>query len=291
MDKEQFYQMRLQRDIFESRKTHRDTDFSFKVIDNNNPLHIRDNISHLKFICKSIDNNLPEWKGKPVLDTCLERLKTSSLFLLFHKDFNKALGWMWASEMFTYNWIDNLHKLPINNSVYVGGAYIQKNINPPPNTGLQLYFQFASYFLQKYENIFGYMDKWNRASIYISHEIKDEDKFIKLRRDRIHKILGPLLINNDQNQDNSNNVKMSISSSGRVGIGTTAPGRFFQIATGSSLTSNGNHKVAMSINQTDTTNNNNANTTTTNNNNKIIMIEIIIVILIIMIILIIILII
>ena len=73
MDKEQFYQMRLQRDIFESRKTHRDTDFSFKVIDNNNPLHIRDNISHLKFICKSIDNNLPEWKGKPVLDTCLER--------------------------------------------------------------------------------------------------------------------------------------------------------------------------------------------------------------------------
>jgi hypothetical protein len=180
MDKEQFYQMRLHRDKFEARNTERDTSFYFKVIDNNNPLHIRDNISHLKFLCKSIDKNLPEWQGKPVLDTCLERLNTSSLFLLFHKDFNKSLGWMWASEMFTYNWIDSLHKLPINNSVYVGGAYIQKNLNPPPNTGLQLYFQFASYFLQKYDNIFGYMDKWNRASIYISHKIGCEQfNFIK----------------------------------------------------------------------------------------------------------------
>ena len=54
MDKEQFYQMRLHRDTFESQKIERDTDFSFKVIDNNNPLHIRDNISDIKFICKSI---------------------------------------------------------------------------------------------------------------------------------------------------------------------------------------------------------------------------------------------
>ena len=93
MDKEQFYQMRLQRDIFESRKTHRDTDFSFKVIDNNNPLHIRDNISHLKFICKSISKELPDWEGKPALDICLERLNSiSSLFLFFHKDFNKAIN-------------------------------------------------------------------------------------------------------------------------------------------------------------------------------------------------------
>ena len=80
--------MRLQRDIFESRKTHRDTDFSFKVIDNNNPLHIRDNISHLKFICKSISKELPDWEGKPALDICLVRLNSiSSLFFFFHKDF------------------------------------------------------------------------------------------------------------------------------------------------------------------------------------------------------------
>ena len=58
MDKEQFYQMRLHRDKFEARNTERDTSFYFKVIDNNNPLHIRDNISHLKFLCKSIDKNL-----------------------------------------------------------------------------------------------------------------------------------------------------------------------------------------------------------------------------------------
>ena len=59
------------------------------------------------------------------------------------------------------------------------GSYIQKNLNPPPNTGLQLYFQFASYFLQKYDNIFGYMDKWNK-SIYISHKIGCEQfNFIK----------------------------------------------------------------------------------------------------------------
>ena len=84
--------MRLHRDTFESQKIERDTNFSFKVIDNNNPLHIRDNISDIKFICNSIKKELGDWEDKPSLDTALERLNSiSSLFLFYHKDFNKAL--------------------------------------------------------------------------------------------------------------------------------------------------------------------------------------------------------
>ena len=59
MDKEQFYQMRLHRDTFESQKIERDTDFSFKVIDNNNPLHIRDNISDKEL--KDISDAAMQW--------------------------------------------------------------------------------------------------------------------------------------------------------------------------------------------------------------------------------------
>ena len=70
----------------------RDTNFYFKVIDNNNPLHIRDNISDIKFICNSIKKQLGDWEDRPSLDVALERLNTiSSLFLFFHKDFNKAM--------------------------------------------------------------------------------------------------------------------------------------------------------------------------------------------------------
>ena len=175
MDKEQFYQMRLHRDIFESQNIQRDTNFSFKVIDSNNPLHIRDNISDLKFICKSISKELSEWKDKPALDICLERLNSiSSLFLFFHKDFNKAIGWGWCSDVFTYDWINKVHQLPTDNSYYFGGAYIQKNLNIPPNTGFQLYFQALSYFYSKYEWGYGYADKWNRASSLICHRLGAE---------------------------------------------------------------------------------------------------------------------
>ena len=78
--------MRLHRDTFESQKIERDTDFSFKVIDNNNPLHIRDNISDIKFICNSIKKELGDWEDKPSLDAVLEEILTfhlnsSSVFL------------------------------------------------------------------------------------------------------------------------------------------------------------------------------------------------------------------
>ena len=93
MDKEQFYQI-YYIEIHSNLKIERDTDFSFKVIDNNNPLHIRDNISDIKFICKSISKELPDWEDKPSLDISLERLNSiSSLLLFYHKDFNKAIGW------------------------------------------------------------------------------------------------------------------------------------------------------------------------------------------------------
>ena len=175
MDKEQFYQMRLHRDTFESQKIERDTDFSFKVIDNNNPLHIRDNISDIKFICNSIKKELGDWEDKPSLDTALERLNSiSSLFLFYHKDFNKAIGWGWFSDTFTYDWINNIHPLPTENSWYLGGTYIQKNLNLPPKSGFQLYYQAFSYLFSKKEWLYGYMDNWNKAPIMICHKLGGE---------------------------------------------------------------------------------------------------------------------
>ena len=38
----------------------------------------------------------------------------------------------------------------------------------------------------------------NDPIIYTSHKLKNEDRYIKLRRDRIHKILGPILIKREQ---------------------------------------------------------------------------------------------
>ena len=180
MDKEQFYQMRQHRDNWDDNYK-RDTDFYFKVVDNNNPLHIRDNNSDIKFICKSINNELEDWQDKPTLETALKRLQTiSSLFLFFHKDFNKAIGWAWVSETFTYDFIKEVHPLPTENSFYFGGTYIKKDLDLPPNTGIQLYYQVASYFFTKKEWLYGYMDRWNKAPILICHRLGGERyNFIK----------------------------------------------------------------------------------------------------------------
>lgn len=180
MDNDKLFQMRQHRDKWNDNHE-RDTNFYFKVIDNNNPLHIRDNISDIKFICNSIKKQLGDWEDRPSLDVALERLNTiSSLFLFFHKDFNKAIGWAWVSETFTYDWINEIHPLPTENSYYLGGTYIQKNLNLPKNTGFQLYYQVISHFFQRHEWCYGYMDSWNKAPINICYKLGAEEyNFIK----------------------------------------------------------------------------------------------------------------
>ena len=184
MSKDEFYQVRVHRDDFESRKIERDNSFSFKVIDKSNPLHLRDSLSDIEFLCRSIKYKLPDWDGIPTMDKCLERLNSiSSLILFYHKDFNKAIGWGWFSDTFTYNWINDVHSLPTENSWYLGGTYIQKNLNIPPKSGFQLYYQAFSYLLSKKEWIYGYMDDWNKAPIMICHKLGvSEYKFIKNER-------------------------------------------------------------------------------------------------------------
>ena len=181
MSKDEIYQVRIHRDVFESRKIERDSNISFKVIGNNNPLHLRDNLSDIEFLCRSIKYKLPDWDGIPTMDKCLERLNTiSSMMLFFHKDFNKAIGWSWFSNVFTYNWVDTISELPQSDSVYLGGIYLQKNLNPPPNAGLQIYYQSFSYVLSKNEWLYGYANKWNRASIINAHKLGvSKCKFIK----------------------------------------------------------------------------------------------------------------
>ena len=181
MSKDEFYQMRVHRDVFESRKIERDSNIYFKVIGNNNPLHLRDNLSDIEFLCRSIKYKLSDWNGIPTMDKCLERLNTiSSMILFFHKDFNKAIGWSWFSDTFTHNWVDTVNELPHSDSNYLGGVYLQKNLNPPPNAGFQIYYQSFSYLLSKNQWLYGYADNWNRASKINCHKLGvSESKFIK----------------------------------------------------------------------------------------------------------------
>ena len=87
---------------------------------------------------------------------------------------NKAIGWAWVSETFTYDFIKEVHPLPTENSFYFGGTYIKKDLNLPPNAGIQLYYQVASYFFTKKEWLYGYMDRWNKAPILICHRLGGE---------------------------------------------------------------------------------------------------------------------
>ena len=128
--------MRLHRDTFESQKIERDTSFSFKVIDNNNPLHIRDNISDIKFICKSISKELLVWEGKPALDISRRKIKLYIFItiILSQKISTKLLVGDGVQRYSHSDWINKVHQLPTDNSIIFGGTYIQKNLNLPPTT-------------------------------------------------------------------------------------------------------------------------------------------------------------
>ena len=139
------------------------------------------NSLHFKDLISSIDNRLPDWNEKPTLDDVKKRLDSiSKCTLFFHKDFNEAIGWGWFSNVFTYDWINEVHPLPTNKSIYYGGTYIRKELNIPRTTGVQLYNYAFRYFLDRNDYMYGYMDNWNKAPIKICHKIGGREfNFIK----------------------------------------------------------------------------------------------------------------
>ena len=136
---------------------------------------------HFENIISSIDTRLSDWDERPTLDDIKRRLNSiSNCTLFFHKDFNEVIGWGWFSNVFTYDWINKVHPLPTNKSIYYGGTYIRKELDIPRTTGVQLYNYAFNYFLETNEYMYGYMDGWNKAPIHICHKLGGREyKFIK----------------------------------------------------------------------------------------------------------------
>jgi len=136
---------------------------------------------HFKNILSSIDTRLSDWDERPTLDGIKKRLNSiSKCTLFFHKDFNEVIGWGWYSNVFTYDWINEVHALPTDKSIYFGGTYIRKELDIPRTTGAQLYNYGFKYFLDRNEYMYGYMDGWNKAPIKICHKIGGREyKFTK----------------------------------------------------------------------------------------------------------------
>lgn len=153
-----------------------DESFFIKVIDK-----FEDGEGHFKELIKSIDTYLNDWDERPTLADVKDRLSTiSKCTLFFHKDIKQAIGWGWFSSVFTYDWINEVHPLPTDNSTYWGGTYIRKELDIPKTTGLQMYNHGFRLFLSFSDYMYGYMDNWNKAPIKICHKIGGREfKFIQ----------------------------------------------------------------------------------------------------------------
>lgn len=164
--KSERYEMQIHKSEFKPLSF--DTSFKLEIVsslDDSTELHFKNIIS-------SIDTRLSDWDERPTIDDVSDRLKgISKCTLFFHKDFDEVIGWGWFSNVFTYDWINEVHPLPTKKSIYWGGTYVRKELNLPRNTGVQLYNYGFKYFLDNNEYMYGYMDDWNKAPIKICHKI------------------------------------------------------------------------------------------------------------------------
>ena len=169
MRKNDFYEMQIHKSEFTPLSF--DNSFRIEVIDTLD----NESESHFNNIISSIDERLSDWDDRPTIEDIKQRLEgVSKSTLFFHENFTDAIGWGWFSNVFTYDWINEVHPLPTENSHYLGGTYIQKDLNLPPSTGFQLYYQAFSYLFSKKEWLYGYMDNWNKAPIVICHKLGGE---------------------------------------------------------------------------------------------------------------------
>jgi len=166
MDTTSRYEMQIHKSEFIPLKF--DNSFRIKVIDKLDT----EAEFHFNNIISSIDEKLSDWNERPTIEDIKERLDgISKCTLFFHDNFTDAIGWGWFSNVFTYDWINEVHPLPTENSIYWGGTYIRKDLKIPRNTGIQLYNHGFRLFLNEHDYMYGYMDGWNKAPIKICHKI------------------------------------------------------------------------------------------------------------------------
>jgi len=162
-----FYEMQIHKSEFTPLTI--DESFRIEVID---ILDTHFKTMHFKNIISSIKEQLSDWHDRPTIEDISKRLNgVSKATLFFHKDFNEPIGWGWFSNVFTYDWVNEVHPLPTENSIYWGGTYIRKDLNIPRTTGLQMYMHGFRLFLNNHDYMYGYMDSWNTAPIKICHKI------------------------------------------------------------------------------------------------------------------------
>tara|TARA_E500000331_G_C17248215_1_gene709980 strand:+ start:474 stop:1013 length:540 start_codon:yes stop_codon:yes gene_type:complete len=166
MRKNDFYEMQIHKSEFTPLSF--DDSFRIEVVDT---LTTKSEI-HFKNIISSIDERLSDWDDRPTIEDIEKRLDgVSKSTLFFHENFNEVIGWGWFSNVFTYDWINEVHPLPTKNSIYWGGTYIRKDLKIPRTTGVQMYNYGFRMFLSEHDYMYGYMDSWNKAPIKICHKI------------------------------------------------------------------------------------------------------------------------
>jgi hypothetical protein len=166
MRKNDFYEMQIHKSEFTPLSF--DDSFRIEVVDT---LTTESEI-HFKNIISSIDEQLSDWDDRPTIEDIEKRLDgVSKSTLFFHENFNEVIGWGWFSNVFTYDWINEVHPLPTKNSIYWGGTYIRKDLKIPRTTGVQMYNYGFRMFLNEHDYMYGYMDSWNKAPIKICHKI------------------------------------------------------------------------------------------------------------------------
>ena len=166
MRKNDFYEMQIHKSEFTPLSF--DDSFRIEVVDT---LTTESEI-HFKNIISSIDERLSDWDDRPTIEDIEKRLDgVSKSTLFFHENFNEVIGWGWFSNVFTYDWINEVHPLPTKNSIYWGGTYIRKDLKIPRTTGVQMYNYGFRMFLNEHDYMYGYMDSWNKAPIKICHKI------------------------------------------------------------------------------------------------------------------------
>lgn len=159
------YEMQIHKSEFTPLRI--DDSFSTKIISK-----FEDGEEEFKNFIHSIDTNLSDWEQRPTLEDIKDRLNGVSKCTMFYHNENKsAIGWGWFSHVFTYDWINEVHPLPTDNSTYWGGTYIRKELKIPKTTGLQMYNHGFKLFLSFSDYMYGYMDSWNIAPIKICHKI------------------------------------------------------------------------------------------------------------------------
>ena len=166
MRKNDFYEMQIHKSEFTPLSF--DDSFRIEVV---HTLTTESEI-HFKNIISSIDEQLSDWDDRPTIEDIEKRLDgVSKSTLFFHENFNEVIGWGWFSNVFTYDWINEVHPLPTKNSIYWGGTYIRKDLKIPRTTGVQMYNYGFRMFLNEHDYMYGYMDSWNKAPIKICHKI------------------------------------------------------------------------------------------------------------------------